>query len=158
MKFVDKYMHIGLAWYYVLFSNKKINLNELDEYQYYQLKKKSTNSKYFLNRNMGGTSVMVWGSFSLKEKIKLVIMKGHYNLDKYIDLLKTYITPYIDYNFENNGLFQQDNTSICKSKKTMYYLNSQKFGNLYQLPISPNLNSMENVQSLLPRHIYVYSK
>ena len=80
-------------------------------------------------------------------------MKGRYNSDKCIDLLKNNLTPFLEQKYEIDCLFQQDNASVHKSKKTMSYLGKQKYGILSWPPVSPDLNPMENIWVMLFRRV-----
>ena len=71
---------------------------------------------------MGGKSIMFWSSFSSKGKLNLVEYETRMNLDKYIELVKENVIPFIRDKYNNLCLFQQDNVPIYILRKTKTFM------------------------------------
>ena len=101
-------------WECMVFSDeKKFNLDGPDGYKYYwhDLRKE----KDVFSRKHGGGSVMVWGGISAFGKTELVFLKGRQDSQKYIEMLKDHLLPFVE---TKEHEFQQDNAPIHVSKAT----------------------------------------
>lgn len=88
----------------------------------------------------------VYGCISLGGIESYKIFKENMNSDLYISILDDTIVNY----YLNNYMYQQDNSPIHKSKKTLEYLNNKNIKLLNNWPPnSPDLNPIENLWFLL---------
>ena len=60
----------------------------------------------------GGWSVMIWGASSANSKAELVVMEGHQNVHKYIEVLDTSLLPFAEVHHGQDFVLQRDNASI----------------------------------------------
>ena len=62
---------------------------------------------------------MVWGAFTVSEKVDLVAMEGKQNSARYINVWeKKSLFPFMNRLDTNNAIFQQNNAAIHPSKLT----------------------------------------
>lgn len=73
----------------------------------------------------GGISVMFWSCISKYGVGPLVPIEGTVNSDKYIDLLKEHLLPYLDEVCEEDMVFMQDGAACHTSKNTMQFLENE---------------------------------
>lgn len=103
---------------------------------------------------MGGPSIMMWGMIMPNGLVAVKEVEGTLNSDLYIDLLKSFIVPCMNLNCQGNYNYVQDNCPSHVSKKTMEYLNGERFTTLKWPSKSPDINIMENVWKMISDIIY----
>jgi len=101
--------------------------------------------------------VMVWGCFCNNKLGPLVLIEGTLNSDRYIELLKEYLIPFLNslneqgelipwYFFqEENYIFQDDNAPCHASCKTKSWKENNSINILPWPAQSPDLNPIENL-------------
>ena len=76
---------------------------------------------FFFSRKHRGGYVMVWGGISAFGKTELVLLKGRQDSQKYIQMLKDHLLPFVE---TKEHEFQQDNAPIHVSKATRAFSRS----------------------------------
>lgn len=149
-----KYIDLSSKWNDVIFSDeKKFNLDGPDGVRKFWCDR-SIDKKTFSKRQNGGGAVMVWAAFSASGKTSLAILNGRQTAASYISTLQANLLPFIELQFGESAIFQQDNCPIHTATSTKSWLQAQGI-NLMDWPSnSPDLNPMENLWGLLVQSVY----
>ena len=79
----------------MIFSDeKKFNLDGPDGHKYTGMTSEKK-KMFFFSRKHGGGSVMVWGGISAFGKTELVFLKGRQDSQKYIEMFKDHLLPFV---------------------------------------------------------------
>ena len=90
----------------------------------------------------------VWGCITLGD-FRFSIFSKNLNADRYIEILfENLITIY-----SNEYVFQQDNSSVHKSKKVKNFLNRENIDVLEFPANSPDVNPIENIWAIIKHNI-----
>ena len=94
--------------------------------------------------------VHIWGGISMRGATPLVLFTGIMNADKYIEILKHGLLPFIDAKFPDKKYrFQQDNDPKHVSRVAQEFFNQNGINWWKTPPESPDLNPIENVWGYL---------
>lgn len=108
--------------------------------------------KYVSNDRLSGRiSASYWGAIGIEGPVTdLVRVDGHFNSEKYLNVLKNQLVPSMN-TFNNARIFMQDNWPIHTANVVMGYLSLQNFELMEWCPFSPDVNPIENVSAHMTR-------
>lgn len=141
-------------WRNVIFSDeKRFNLDGPDGYSYYwhDLRKEP---RIFNKHHSRVGSLMVWAGFSFNGRTDIAILNGKQNAINYQNVLQEYLLPVWDEISGENGIFVQDNASIHTANTTKTWLQDNDISLGDHPSLSPDLNPIENLWSVLVRAVY----
>lgn len=98
-------------------------------------------------------NVVIWNCFSFNELGSLVIIDGNMNQFMYVDILKTYMPPYVKQNLPARWYFQQDNDPKYKSKYESDFMKRRKVNVLQWACQSPDLDPLQHLWEGLGRTV-----
>lgn len=93
---------------------------------------------------------MIWGAISSNGRSELCFLDGTMDSQKYQRVLESHLLP----RYEVGETFQQDNAPPHVSRSTRQWLLEHNVSILDWPSVSPDLNPIENVWSLLARAVY----
>ena len=85
---------------------------------------------------------MVWGEISAFGKAELVLLKGRRDSQKYIQMLKDHLLPFVE---TKEREFQQDNADNSYFEATRAFFQESNMQVMDWPACSPDLNPIENV-------------
>ena len=101
---------------------------------------------------------MFWGGFSFDKKFPLFEIDQKMNSNGYIQLLEQNLFSNIDNDSISSYKLWQDNVSIHVSKKSKKFIIDHGIEILNVPPNSPDINPIENLQSIITKRIYSNGK
>ena len=102
----------------------------------------------------GGGSLMIQAAFSIKAKAGLVKMEGKWITQKYIEVLEKSFLPFLANNYQDDAIFQQNNSAIHTTKLTTILLQDHNIATLSWPAKSPKMKRIENRWGILARQVY----
>ena len=101
---------------------------------------------------------MVWGAISRSGGLHLICMEGKITADAYIDMLENDFFKMVDEDLLENLIWMHDNAPPHVAAKTKAYLERNRIVTMEWLPMSPDLNPIENIWSLMAKEVYKEEK
>ena len=101
---------------------------------------------------------MVWGAISKSRGLWLVCMEGGITADAYIDMLDNDFFNVVEEELPENLIWMHDNAPPHVAMKMRAYLEREGITTMEWLPMSPDLNLIENIWSLMQSEVYKEKK
>ena len=101
---------------------------------------------------------MVWGAISKNGSLSLICMEGKITTDAYIDMLENDFFNKVDEQLPDNFIWMHDNATPHVATKTKGYLEQKGIITMEWPPMSPDLNLIKNIWSLLQKEVYKSKK
>lgn len=154
LQFAEKYKFWHEEWRNVIFSDeKKFNLDGPDGSQkYWRDSRQPRQTRY--SRNFSGGSLMVWAGFGYHGKTPICFISHKVNAQMYVELLNDVLLDFAEDIYGESWTFQQDNASIHSAKFTKQFFASKNVPLLEWPAVSPDLNPVENLWSILSQQVY----
>lgn len=139
-------------WHKVVWSDeKRFNLDGPDSWSSWVREGKNHNRN---KRQQGGQSMQIWGMVLPDGRLIVKELEQRSVSNDYISLLRDFVKPFLDEQFETDYVFQQDNASFHVSKLTLDWMRAEGFPFMEWPARSPDLSPIENVWSLLASLVY----
>jgi hypothetical protein len=97
---------------------------------------------------------MVWGAISKSGGLRLVCMEGAITADAYVDMLENDFFNVVEDHLPENFVWMHDNAPPHVALRTKAYLERRGITTMEWPPMSPDLNPIENIWSLLQTEVY----
>lgn len=135
----------------IIFSDEKTFCSDVKwRSKVYRPRNKRYHEKYVKTERLSGRiTACYWGAISINGPItNLVKINGPFNSNKYKNIIIHHLNP-IMRNTQN--IFMQDNSPVHTATQVMEYLTRQPYETMDWPPLSPDLNPIENVWSIMMR-------
>jgi len=152
MQHVRSWILLNHNWNITIFSDeKRFSLDGPDDWRSYVHR---SWPNYRIRRQCKGGSVMVWMMTMPNGLLSFKVVKGNMNSDGYIRLLSESAVPMIKLNYGENWCFQEDNSSVHKSKKVKEFMRNSSISVLEWPARSPDLNIVEDCWKTISDLVY----
>lgn len=158
LRFAEKHRFWREEWRTVIFTDeKKFNLDGPDGGHKYW---RSKNDPKIVRkrRNFGGGSLMVWGGIGYNGTTPICFVSTRMDSVYYIQLLDDVLINFGDEIATPEFIFQQDNAAIHRSRATKEFLSSRNIPTFDWPALSPDLNPIENLWSLLSSKVFHHGR
>lgn len=151
IKTTRKWIEDGHDWYKTVFTDEKVfSLDGPDDFRTWRAK----NEPSIRNKRVcGGGHLMVWLMSLPNGLLAHKVMKGTFNSNKYVQLLKDRMLGIIKLNMPE-FVFQMDNSRVHTSKFATKFFNENHVKVLKWCPYSPDLNIVEDIWAMLSNIVY----
>jgi hypothetical protein len=140
-------------WARVVFTDeKRWNLSGNDGYISIWTESEENPLKMVETNRRGG--LMVWGAISKSGGLRLVCMEGAITADAYVDMLENDFFNVVEDHLPENFVWMHDNAPPHVALRTKAYLERRGITTMEWPPMSPDLNPIENIWSLLQTEVY----
>lgn len=102
--------------------------------------------------------LMVWGAISKSGSLRLVCMEGSINAETYVDMLENDFFNMVEDNLPDDFIWMHDNAPPHVALLTKGYLERKGITTMEWPPMSPDLNPIENIWSMLQKEVYKEKK
>ncbi len=101
---------------------------------------------------------MVWGAILKNGGLSLICMEGKITADAYIDMLENDFFNKVNDQLPDDFIWMHDNATLHVATKTKEYLERKGITTMEWLPMSPDLNPIKNIWSILQKEVYKSKK
>ena len=144
-------------WARVVFTDEKHwNLSGNDGYISIWTESQQNPLEMVETNKKGG--LMVWGAISKDGGLRLVCMEGAINADTYVDMLENDFFNLVEDSLPDNFVWMHDNAPPHMALRTKAYLERKGIATMEWPPMSPDLNPIKNIWSLLQKEVYKEKK
>ena len=144
-------------WARVVFTDeKRWSLAGNDGYMSIWTESQENPLKMVETNRKGG--LMVWGAISKNGGLRLVCVEGSITAESYIDLLENDFFNIVEENLPDDFIWMHDNAPPHVALRTKGYLERKGITTMEWLPMSPDLNPIENIWSILQKEVYKKKK
>ena len=144
-------------WSHVIFTDEKHwSLDGNDGYISIWEKKNGKCLKVPATSKKGG--LMIWGAISKTGGIRMICLEGKINASTYIDMLKHDFFEVVGDELPENFIWMHDNAPPHSAKATSAYLEVEGITTMKWPPLSPDLNPIENIWSIMKSKVYSVKK
>ena len=152
MEIIKKWISENHIWERTIFSDeKRFSLDGPDDWRSYVPKGFKINRN---KRHSKGGSIMVWMMVMPNGLLSYRFVEGNLNSIGYIDILKKCTVPIIKLNYMNDFAFQEDNSSVHKSRIVQEFMTSSHINVLQWPSKSPDLNIVANCWKIICDRVY----
>lgn len=102
--------------------------------------------------------LMVWGAISKDGGLRLICMEGSITAEAYTDMLENDFFDEVKDSLPDNFIWMHDNAPPHVALRTKGYLERKGITTMEWPPMSPDLNPIENIWSILQKEVYKKKK
>lgn len=140
------------VWEKTVFSDeKRFSLDGPDDWRTYISKNEHISRQ---RRQCRGGGIMVWMMALPNGLLSYNVVKGKFNSEAYIALLRTSTVPILKLNLGTDFWLQEDNSPVHKSAKVKEFMKSSGIKILSWPAKSPDLNIAEDIWKLISDQVY----
>ena len=100
----------------------------------------------------------MWGAIVKNGRLHLICMEGSINADSYVDMLENDFFSEVNESLPDDFIWMHDNAPPHVVQKTKGYLERKGINTMEWPPMSPDLNPIENIWSMMKDEVYKKKK
>lgn len=152
IRIISKWVSKNLPWENVVFSDeKRFSMDGPDNWMSFTKKSaKLVREK----RQCGGGGVNIWMMVLPNGLLAFRVLQGNFCSQKYITMLQEIVVPLLKLNFRDDFYFQQDNSSIHRSKVVQRFFEESSIKLIEWPAKSPDLNIVEDLWKEISDRVY----